>query len=316
MIRTQSLAEFNKEMQTVVTIGTFDGVHLGHQKIIDQLVRQAKKLGLPSVVLTFFPHPRMVLQQDSQIRMLQSIDERAEKLEALGVDYLVVYPFTKEFSRMHAQDFVSEILVHGLHAKHILIGYDHRFGRNRNANIEDLKRYGVSFNFEVTEISAREIDALAVSSTKIRKALQKGDVQKAATFLGAGYTLSGKVVSGKKIGRDLGFPTANIAVDFVHKLIPKEGVYVVRTQWHGQEVFGMLNIGQNPTVNREENKTTTAQQKIEVHLFDFSEDLYNQKLVITFLTHLRAEQKFDSLDQLKEQLKADQKKARSFLSTL
>ena len=266
MIRTQSLAEFNKEMQTVVTIGTFDGVHLGHQKIIDQLVRQAKKLGLPSVVLTFFPHPRMVLQQDSQIRMLQSIDERA--------------------------------------------------GRNRNANIEDLKRYGVSFNFEVTEISAREIDALAVSSTKIRKALQKGDVQKAATFLGAGYTLSGKVVSGKKIGRDLGFPTANIAVDFVHKLIPKEGVYVVRTEWQGQEVFGMLNIGQNPTVNREENKTTTAQQKIEVHLFDFSEDLYNQKLVITFLTHLRAEQKFDSLDQLKEQLKADQKKARSFLSTL
>ena len=316
MIRTQSLADFNKDMQTVVTIGTFDGVHLGHQKIIAQLVQKAKEMGLPSVVLTFFPHPRMVLQQDSHIKMLQSIDERAEKLAALGVDYLVVHPFTKEFSRMHAQDFVSDILVHGLHAKHILIGYDHRFGRNRNANIEDLRRYGAQFDFEVSEISAREIDAMAVSSTKIRKALENGNVQRAATFLGASYTLHGRVISGKKIGRSLGFPTANIQPDFTQKLIPKEGVYVVYTHWKGILIYGMLNIGQNPTIPSEDSQPSKQHPKVEVHLFDFSEDVYDQTLSISFLKRLRDEEKFPSLDQLKAQLALDKKKALSFISRL
>lgn len=316
MIRTHSLAEFNKDMQTVVTIGTFDGVHLGHQKIIAQLVQKAKELDLPSVVLTFFPHPRMVLQQDSHIKMLQSIDERAEKLAALGVDYLMVHPFTKEFSRMHAQDFVSDILVHGLHAKHILIGYDHRFGRNRNANIEDLRRYGNQFDFEVSEISAREIDAMAVSSTKIRKALEKGNVQKAAAFLGASYTLNGKVISGKKIGRSLGFPTANMQPDFAQKLIPKEGVYVVLAHWKGSHIYGMLNIGQNPTIVSEDIQASKHHPKIEVHLFDFSKDLYDQTLSISFLKRLREEEKFPSLDQLKAQLALDKKNALSFISRL
>ena len=358
MITTHSLPAFSQNIKTAVTIGTFDGVHLGHQRIIEQLVAKAKDLGVPSVVLTFFPHPRMVLQQDSSIKMLQSLEERAQKLAALGVDYLVIHPFTKEFSRMHAQDFVSEILVQGLHAKTILIGYDHRFGRNRSANIEDLKKYGLRHDFEVSEISAREIDAITVSSTKIRKALASGDIEKANSYLGHQYTLCGGVGSGKKIGREIGFPTANISVDFKQKMIPKTGVYIVKTIWKDKEVFGMLNIGQNPTVKHIQETAQTVTQakdqgstqgttqgptqgttqgsaaktpqaasnlanqpesdnlKIEAHLFDFSEDLYGQKIQLAFLKRLRAEEKFSSLEALKKQLAVDKQNALTYIKQL
>ena len=321
MITTHSLPQFNSDTKTAVTIGTFDGVHLGHQRIIKQLISKAKALNIPSVVLTFYPHPRVVLQKDSSIKMLQSLEERAKKLEALGVDYLVIYPFTKAFSRMHAQEFVLDVLVQGLHAKTVLIGYDHRFGRNRKANIEDLKSYGLHYDFEVVEISAKEIGAITVSSTKIRKAIKLGHIEKANKYLGHPFSISGTVGSGKKIGREIGFPTANITPEFAQKIIPKTGVYVIQTTIDHKKVYGMLNIGENPTVNQHLEGTLKAASdssllKIEAHFFKFSEDLYNQHLSISFLHRLRAEQKFPSLEALKNQLSLDKENALAYIEAL
>lgn len=321
MITTHSLPQFKADTKTAVTIGTFDGVHMGHQRIIKQLVSKAKSLNIPSVVLTFYPHPRVVLQQDSSIKMLQSLEERAEKLEALGVDYLVIYPFTKAFSRMHAQEFVVDVLVQGLHAKTVLIGYDHRFGRNRKANIEDLKNYGINYDFEVVEISAKEIDAIAVSSTKIRKAIELGHIEKATKYLGHPFSISGTVGFGKKIGREIGFPTANITPEFTQKIIPKTGVYVIQTTRDQKKVYGMLNIGENPTVNLHLEGTLKAASdsgllKIEAHFFEFSENLYDQRLSISFLHRLRAEQKFPSLEALKNQLSLDKENALAYIGAL
>lgn len=307
MITTHSLPPLDATIKTAVTIGTFDGVHLGHTQIIKQLVQKAKILEIPSVVLSFYPHPRIVLHQDSGIKLLDSLEEKAAKLEALGVDYFVVYPFSKSFSRMKAETFVSDILVQGLHAKSVLIGYDHRFGRNRNANIEDLRNFGKQYDFEVAEISAQAIEAVAVSSTKIRKALEEGRVKKANQFLGSVFGLCGKVISGKQIGRTLGFPTANITPTYAYKLIPKQGVYVIKSYIDGQEVFGMLNIGQNPTVTLQESKSVFP--KIEAHFFQFNKDLYGQEINVSFIDRLRDEIKFDSLEALRSQLKKDQSKA-------
>lgn len=313
MISTHSLPPLDATIKTAVTIGTFDGVHLGHTQIIKQLVLKAKILEIPSVVLSFYPHPRIVLHQDSGIKLLDSLEEKAAKLEALGVDYFVVYPFTKSFSRMSAETFVSDILVQGLHAKSVLIGYDHRFGRNRNANIEDLRNFGKQYNFEVAEISAQAIEAVAVSSTKIRKALEEGQVKKANKFLGSAFGLSGKVISGRQIGRTLGFPTANIKPSYTYKLIPKQGVYVIKSYLDGQEVFGMLNIGQNPTVTLHVSESVFP--KIEVHFFHFNKDLYDQEINVSFIEWLRDEIKFDSLEALRSQLKKDQSKALKIVAT-
>ena len=307
MITTHSLPPLDASIKTAVTIGTFDGVHLGHTQIIKQLVEKAKILKVPAVVLSFYPHPRIVLHQDSGIKLLDSLQEKAAKLEALGVDYFVVYPFSKSFSRMKAATFVSDILVKGLHAKSVLIGYDHRFGRNRNANIEDLRNYGKQYSFEVIEISAQAIEAVAISSTKIRKALAQGQVKKANQFLGSAFSLSGKVVSGKQIGRTMGFPTANIKPTYSYKLIPKEGVYVIKSQLDGQEVFGMLNIGQNPTVIAQDAPSIFP--KIEAHFFNFNKDLYEQEITVCLIDRLRDEIKFESLEALASQLKKDQSNA-------
>ena len=252
---------------SVVTIGTFDGVHIGHKKIIKRLIKIAKQENLQAVVLTFFPHPRMVVQNDTTIKMLNTIDEKTKLLEAEGIDHLVVKKFTKEFSRLSAQEYVRDLLVETLHVKHIIIGYDHHFGRNRTANINDLKAFGEIYNFKVTEISAQEIDEVTVSSTKIRKALLEGDLKTANTFLGYNFMLSGTVVKGKGIGKQLDYPTANISIEESYKLIPKNGVYVVKAKIDDAVVFGMMNIGTNPTV---EGKV----QSIEVHFFNFSNDIY------------------------------------------
>ena len=312
MITTHSLPSLDATTKTAVTIGTFDGVHLGHTQIIKQLVKRAKALEIPAVVLSFYPHPRIVLHQDSGIKLLDSLEEKAAKLEALGVDYFVVYPFSKSFSRMHAADFVADILVKGLHAKSVLIGYDHRFGRNRNANIEDLRNYGQQYQFEVAEISAKEIEAVAVSSTKIRKALEQGNITKANEYLGHPYTIGGRVVSGKKIGRTLGFPTANITPNYPYKLIPKDGVYAVQCFIEGQKVFGMLNIGQNPTVTSD--TPAAVFPKIEVHFFEFSQDVYDKEIQLHLLERLRDEVKFNSLEALATQLKKDHSNALKILA--
>ncbi|OMP32025.1 bifunctional riboflavin kinase/FAD synthetase [Mangrovimonas sp. DI 80] len=294
---------------SVITIGTFDGVHIGHQKIIERLIATAKGKGLESVILTFFPHPRMVLQKDANIKLLNTITERQEILEQTGLDHLIVKRFTKDFANLSAHDYVKKILVDELHAKHIIIGYDHRFGKNRSANIEDLKVFGEQFGFEVEEISAEDIENVAVSSTKIRTALNNGDISTANAYLGYPYFLTGTITQGKGLGKQIGFPTANIHIEEDYKLIPKNGVYVVRSQWNDQTVYGMMNIGTNPTVN---GKT----QSIEVHLFRTNEDLYGKTIRVELLHRLRDEQKFASVALLQEQLKLDQENSLKFIANI
>lgn len=282
----------------MITIGTFDGVHLGHRKILERLTNNAKKTGLKSTVLTFFPHPRMVLQKDVDIKLLNTLEEKTQILETLGLDYLIVHPFTKEFSRLTAADFVQDVLVDGLKAKKVIIGYDHRFGRNRNANIQDLMDFGKTLDFEVEEIPAQEVDDVSVSSTKIRKALLEGDITTANNYLNYPYMLTGTIKKGKGMGRDFGFPTANLHIAETYKLIPKTGAYVVSSTINEKVYFGMMNIGFNPTVDGTE-------KSIEVNFFDFEGDLYGQKIQVSLLHRIRDEQKFSSIEELKEQLKKD-----------
>lgn len=298
MIIKRNLFEKDENYHTVVTIGTFDGVHVGHRKIIDKLITNAKANKLRSTILTFFPHPRMVLQQATDLKLLNTLDEKIAILEKSGLDQLIIHPFTKEFSRMSAEQYVKEVLVDHINAKKVIIGYDHRFGRNRTATIDDLKEFGQKYDFEVEQISAEEVDEVSVSSTKIRKALEAGDIETANSYLGYSYMLSGVITRGKGIGRDLGFATANIYIAEQYKLIPKEGVYVVRTYYDGKLLYGMMNIGFNPTV---QGSTRT----IEVHLFDFNGDLYGKRLSVELLERLRDEKKFDSVEDLKLQLEKD-----------
>ncbi|TDU43284.1 riboflavin kinase/FMN adenylyltransferase [Gelidibacter sediminis] len=292
---------------SVVTIGTFDGVHIGHQKIIKKLTKKAADHHLISVVLTFFPHPRMVLQQNANIKLLNTIAERKEILSALGLDYIYVQEFTKAFAEMSARDFVKHILVEKLHVRHVIIGYDHHFGKDRSANIDDLKAYGTEFGFEVEEISAQDVKDVAVSSTKIRNALNSGDIITATAFLGYDYYINGTVVHGKGVGKKMEFPTANISIDEPYKLIPKNGVYVISSIYNDKIIYGMMNIGINPTF--EGDKTT-----IEAHFFDFNENLYGQKLRIYFLDRLRDERKFESVNALITQLRQDRYNAKQTIT--
>ncbi|WGK66053.1 bifunctional riboflavin kinase/FAD synthetase [Croceiramulus getboli] len=298
--------EFKPSSGTVVTIGTFDGVHLGHRKIMQRLIESGKTNGLSSLVLTFFPHPRMVLQQDSDIRLINTIEERKRLLEATGIDQLIVHPFTREFSRLSAESFVENILVNRLKARKVIIGYDHHFGRNRNANIDDLKRFGESFDFEVEEISKQDIDDVAISSTKIRRALEAGDIDLANTYLGYPFMLSGSVVEGKQIGRTIGYPTANLQIAEPYKLIPASGIYVVKAQVGEQSIYGMTSIGTNPTVGG-------THQTIETFFFDFDQDLYQQPLQIELLTRIRDEQKFSSVSVLVAAMQRDEEFSRRFI---
>ncbi len=293
--------------QTVVTIGTFDGVHLGHRKILERLTNNAKNTGLKSAVLTFFPHPRMVLQKDLDIKLLNTLEEKKQILETLGLDYLIIHPFTKEFSRLSAIDFVRDILVNNLKAKKIIIGYDHRFGRNRNANIQDLISFGSTFDFEVEEIPAQEIDDVSVSSTKIRKALLEGDVETANSYLSYHYMLTGTVKKGKGLGKGFGFPTANLHIAETYKLIPKNGAYVVKSKLDGKDYHGMMNIGFNPTVDG-------SQKSIEVNFFEFEGNLYGKKIQVQLLHRIRDEHKFNSIEELKEQLKKDKNHSLDLIS--
>lgn len=297
---------FDSDHPTVVTIGTFDGVHVGHQKILERLVNTAKASNLESAILTFFPHPRMVLQKDAGIRLINTIEERKQILAKSGVDHLIVHPFTQQFSRLTAREFVRDILVHKLKAKKVIIGYDHRFGRNRTADINTLKEFGREYDFEVEEISKQDVEEVAVSSTKIRQALLDGLVEKANRYLSYPFSLAGTVVKGKGLGKEFEFPTANLEVKEEYKLIPKNGVYVVRSEIDGEEVFGMMNIGTNPTVGGT-NKT------IETHFFDLEKDLYGKYLSIELLTRIRDEKKFDTVEDLKRAMKQDEAFSRQYI---
>lgn len=307
MITVQSISQYDKAHATAITIGTFDGVHIGHRKILERLINNSRTLGLKSVVLTFFPHPRMVLQQDTSIQLLNTVEEKIRIMKGLGLDYLIVHPFTKEFSRLSASEFVEDVLVGALRMKKIIIGYDHRFGRNRNADINDLKDFGEALDFGVEEISAQEINDVSVSSTKIRKALEQGDIQTANTFLGYRYMLSGTIVRGKGLGKKLDFPTANLSIPETYKLIPKDGVYVVGSEINGTTVYGMMNIGFNPTF---EGKVRT----IETNFFGFDQNIYGQNLQIDIIDRIRDEYKFSSVEALKAQLRKDREVSLSIIS--
>lgn len=302
----RGISNFKAKENTVITIGTFDGVHIGHVQILERVKMKALKMGLKSVVLTFFPHPRMVLQKDTRLQLLNTLSEKEEALRRLGIDYFVIHPFTKEFSRLPAENFVKEVLVEGLNARSVVIGYDHRFGRNRAADIEDLTLFGTEYDFEVDRIEAQEINDIAVSSTKIRNALKEGDIRLANQFLGRPYQITGRVTKGKGLGRQLGFRTANLTLEEAYKLLPQNGVYAVTATINHKNVLGMMNIGTNPTVDG-------THQHIEVHFFDFNQDLYGQSLQVYFHQKIRDEIKFADLEALKYQLKADEQTARKYL---
>lgn len=304
-----SINDFHTTKKTILTLGTFDGVHIGHKKILERITENTENGKYESLVLTFFPHPRMVLQEKSEIKLLNTISEKTKLLEATGIENLVIHPFNESFSRLTAEEFVHSILVDQFHIQKIIIGHDHRFGRNRTANIDNLIVFGIEYGFEVEQISAEEIQDVSVSSTKIRKALTEGNMILANEYLGYDYFLTGEVVQGKQLGRTIGFPTANIQIEEEYKLIPKNGVYVVRALIDEKEVFGMMNIGFNPTVNGQK-------QTIEVNLFDFDADIYGKKIEVSLLQHLRDEQKFGSIDLLKAQLNQDKQNALAFVSKL
>lgn len=303
----QNISNFSTTEKTFVTIGTFDGVHFGHQKIIEKLVLEAKKANRKSVLLTFFPHPRMVLQEDNSLELINTIEERTHLLEKIGLDYLIIHPFSVAFSRMSALAFVRDFLVNQLNISKLIIGYDHHFGKNREGNIVQLTEYSHLYGFTVEEIPAQDIDDVSVSSTKIRTALAEGNLHTANNYLGYPFMLSGTVVNGKKLGGKIGYPTANINIKETYKLIPKTGVYIVLSKIQDVNVYGMMNIGNRPTVGG-------SHQTIEVHFFDFNANLYHQQLTIKLLYFLRDEQKFDSIEHLMLQLKKDEQTARDFIT--
>lgn len=302
----QYTEDFKISFPTVVTIGAFDGVHVGHQEILRNLVKTAKKDHNKSVVVTFFPHPRMVLEKNSTIKLLNTLEEKISLIEAIGIDYLYIIPFNQEFANLTANYFISEILFKQLNTKVLYIGYDHLFGKNREGNFNLLKEKGEVFNFSVNKIDALYIKEIKISSTKIRKSIIEGAILNANEFLGYAYFLSGTVVKGKNIGEKINFPTANIKVKELYKLIPKDGVYVVKSVIDNKTIYGMMNIGNRPTVNG-------INQTLEVHFFNFNQYIYDHVLKVEFLTRLRDEQKFDSLDALKNQLKIDQLNAEEFI---
>ena len=301
-----SIHSFTTKKKTIVTIGTFDGVHVGHKKILEKIIQNTNNNDYESLVLTFFPHPRTVLQTGTEMKQLNTIDEKSNLIEKAGIDNLVIHPFDKEFASLSAEEFVKKVLVDIFNIQKIVIGYDHRFGKNRTADINDLIAFGNQYNFEVEQISAEELNEVAVSSTKIRNALTDGNIELANSFLGYNYAITGMVVQGKQLGRTIGFPTANISINEDYKLIPNSGVYVVECKIENQSYFGMMNIGNNPTLGENE-------RSIEVHYFDLNEDLYDSVLCISLLAFIRPEEKFSSVEALKTQLEKDRDFSKKFV---
>ena len=295
----RSIEDYNLNQRTILTIGTFDGVHEGHKKILNKLISSSKKKNLSSVVLTFFPHPRIILNKYNEVKMIDTLDEKIKAFEKLGIENLIIHPFDKSFSLLSADQFIKDYLIEKLKINHIIIGYDHRFGKGREASVDDLKKYGESFDFIVEEIKAHEVESIAVSSTKIRDSINSGELDKSAKFLGRFFKLTGKVVKGDGLGKQINYPTANIYVEENYKIIPKDGVYFIKTLIDDKEFKGMMNIGHRPTIG--ENK-----KSIEVHLFDFDNDIYDKTISVDVLLKIRDEIKFSSIEALKEQLKKDE----------
>ena len=295
----KSIDEYNESKSSVVTIGTFDGVHKGHQKIFKKVINASKQSNLSSVVLSFFPHPRIILNKYNDIKMIDTLDEKIDHLEKIGIDHLIIHPFDKKFSLLSADQFIKEYLVEKLKLKHIVIGYDHRFGKGREASVKDLKEYSREFNFVVDEIDAQEIEKIAISSTKIRNSINAGDLKTTKTYLGRFFSLTGKIVKGDGLGKQINYPTANISIEENYKIIPKDGVYYIKTRIDNKLFNGMMNIGHRPTIGAKE-------KSIEVYLFNFDRDIYDKIITIDVVEKIRDEKKFSSIEALKTQLARDE----------
>lgn len=301
------LEDFVRLENAVVTSGTFDGVHVGHQKILARLKEVASKIGGESVVITYWPHPRLVLHpHDSSLKLLNTFEEKAARLKAQGVQHLVRIPFTKEFSQLSSEEFITRILVQTIGTRKLVIGHDHHFGKNREGSFEQLKRNASTYGFEVEEIPRQDVDHIAVSSSKIRKSLEAGDIETATHFLGNPYSITGRVVVGDKLGRILGFPTANIEIETAYKLIPSDAIYAVTIEYAHQLFKGMLYIGNRPTVHG-------IKRNIEVNIFYFNKEIYGESLTINFHKLIRRDSKFNDLEELKKQLHLDQSEALNIL---
>lgn len=300
--------DFTPVKNAVVTIGTFDGVHHGHRKIISRIKELADACGGETVILTFFPHPRMILHpEDDSIKLINAINEKAALLEQLGVDHLIITPFSRDFSNQSAEDYIRDVLVNKIGTKKIVIGYDHRFGKDRRGGLNDLLRLSPVYGFEVIEIPEQDINEVAVSSTRIREALLAGNIELANQYLGYPFFITGKVIRGDQIGRQIGYPTANIHVEERYKLIPADGIFAVKVQQGGQEYKGMAYIGSRPTING-------MTRNIEVNLFDFDKEIYGETIRMEFLHYIRGDAKFNGLDELKAQIARDKLEVLKFLS--
>ena len=295
----RSIEDYDEDKRSVVTIGTFDGIHLGHQEILSRLIKSSKNKDLNSVVLTFFPHPRIILNKYNEVKMIDTLDEKIIHLNEIGIDSLIIHPFDRNFSLLSANQFIKDFLVDKLKIKHIIIGYDHRFGKGREASVTDLKNYANDYDFTVEEIKAQEIEKITVSSTKIRNSINQGDIKTTEKYLGRSFNLTGKIVKGDGLGKKINYPTANIFIEETYKIIPKDGVYLVETIIKDELFNGMMNIGHRPTIGKNV-------KSIEVHLFNFNEDIYGQVISIKMISKIRDEKKFSSIQALKEQLVKDE----------
>ena len=303
-----NFSDFVKVPNAIVTIGTFDGVHLGHQAILKDMVKTAKDIGGETVVITFYPHPRQVLNINAaNLRFITTQEEKLQLLEKSGIDNVIVVNFTKEFSRVSSEDFIRDYIIEHINPVKLVIGYDHHFGNNRMGDFNLLSEMQNKYNFQVQRIEAHDVENIAVSSTKIRHSLQQGDIERANALLGYQFSYIGKVVSGNKIGREIGYRTANIEVEREFRLIETSGVYATYVDYEGKEYKSMTYIGKKPTVNNDEV------ENIEVHLFDFDGDLYDKEIKVRFVKRVRGEQKFESLDALKKQIQIDEKNIREIL---
>lgn len=301
-----NLDSFQRLDYAVVTSGTFDGVHIGHKKILSRLKEISQHSGGETVVLTFWPHPRTVVSEDSQtLQLLSTIEEKIELFAQLGIDHLAIIPFTRSFSELTSEEFIQQILVNKIGTKKLVIGYDHRFGKNREGSFDFLKNNCSQYGFEVEEISRQDIEDLAISSSRIRKALLTGHIAEANELLGRPYTISGTVVKGKQLGRTIGFPTANVHPDESYKLIPQNGAYIIRATYKGEQFEGMLNIGVRPTVDG-------SVKTIEAHLFDFNKEIYGEEVQLELLQYIRPEKKFNGLPELMEQIKLDKEETERY----
>ena len=295
-----SIKDFPSNINTIVTIGTFDGVHKGHQTIINRINEIAKEEGMESVLLTFDPHPRHVIYPDDQeLRLIHTIEEKIEALSKTGLQNLIVHKFTKEFSRTKSVNFIRDILVNKLNMKYMVVGFNHHFGKNREGTFDNLLELSDLYDFKIEKIKTQNINGVTISSTKIRNAILQGDCKKANSYLSSNFSITGKVVQGKKIGSSIGFPTANIKIENSYKILPKYGVYAVKVFIKNQQYFGMLNLGDRPSI-------LDDSFAIEAHLFEFNTTIYNEELRIEFIERIRDEKQFSDLEKLKSQLKIDE----------